>query len=206
VPEQPRRADGEDDDVGLNIFVFLLLAGVAYANLNEGIYGALIVLLLSLVSGVIALNFFGPIATFMIVRHLPWAGFGRYTEGIIFLLLYGGSLLGLRSLFDHMLTERVRFPVNVDRVGGVAIGLLTGIITVGAFIVACQMMPLNKQFMGYRKKQAILGIAPDATYLNVMRHLSARVLETSSDPAVHMPKPIDIRDYYYNRRDGRPED
>ena len=190
----------------VNIFAFLLLAGIAYANLNEGIYGALILLILSVVSGVIAMNFFGPIAMFLLLRHIPWAGFGPYAEGTIFLLLYGGSLLGLRTLFDLMLTERVRFPVNVDRVGSVAIGLLTGIITVGAFLFAAQTMPLNKQFLGYQKKRAVLGIAPDAVYLNAMRHLGARVLERSADPAAHVPKPIDIRDYYYDRRDGRAEE
>ena len=190
----------------INIFAFLLLAGVAYAHLGEGIYGSLIVLVLSVIAGVIAMNFYGPIAMFLIVRRLPWAGFGHYAEAILFLLLYGGSLLGLRALFDHMLTERVRFPVNVDRVGGVAIGLVIGIVTVGAFIFACQMMPLNKQFLGYSRKRAVLGFGPDAAYLNAMHHLSTRVLERSSDPQTHMPNPKDIRDHYWTQRSGRAED
>jgi len=192
--------------VVINIFAFLLLAGVAYANLGEGIYGALIVLVLSVIAGVIAMNFYGPIAMFLIVRHLPWAGFGRYAEAVLFLLLYGGSLLGLRALFDHVLTERVRFPANVDRVGGVAIGLVTGIVTVGAFIFACQMMPLNKQFLGYSRTRAVLGFGPDAAYLNAMHHISTRVLEHSSDPNAHMPRARDIRDALWDRRTGRAED
>ena len=190
----------------ISIFAFLMLAGVAYANLSEGIYGAVIVLVLSVVAGVVAMNFYGPAATFLIVRHLPWAGFGRYAEGIIFLLLYGGTLLGLRALFDHFLTERVRFPVNVDRVGAVAVGLLTGILTVGAFLFAAQLMPLNKQFLGYSRKRPVLGIAPDAVYLNLMRHISTRVLERSDSPRYHLPKPRDIRDALYQRRDGRAEE
>jgi len=192
--------------VFLNIFAFLLLAGIAYANLNEGIYGALIVLILSVISGIIAMNFFGPLAMLLIVNQVPWPEFGRYAEGIIFLLLYGGSLLGLRSLFDHFLTERVRFPTNVDRVGAVTIGVLTGIVTIGAFIFACQMMPLNKHFLGWHPRHATLGIGPDAAYLRTMRHLSAQVLEHSSDERTHMPDAREVRDYFYYRRDGKAEE
>jgi hypothetical protein len=179
----------------IDLFALLLIAGVAYAMLNEGIYGALIVLVLSVLAGVIALNFYGPVATALAASHVPFAAFDRYGQGVFFLLFYGGSLLGLRALFDHFLTEKVRFPVNIDRIGAAAIGLCTGVVTSGAFIFAAQMMPLNKDFLGYDRERAVLGIAPDGTFLNLMAHISRQVLERSGTD--HLPKPTDVRDCYY---------
>ena len=192
----------------IDLFALVLIGLVAYANMGEGIYGSLVVLTLSIIAGVIAFNFYEPIAVFLGDRHIPWADFDLYADGVLFLLLYGGSLLGLRALFDGFLTERIRFPVNIDRVGAIAIGTVVGIIAVGALLVACQMLPLNKDFLGYKKERAVLLVSPDATFLTLMHHLSVNVLEPIDGN--QMDKPHKYRDHYFRLRwplgDTAPEE
>lgn len=183
----------------IDIVAFLLIGLIAYATMGEGIFGAIIVLCLSVVCGAIALNFYEPITSFLGHRHIPFAAFDGYADAVVFLLLYGGSLLGLRALFDHFLTERVKFPQHVDRIGAIAIGVITGILTVGAFLVACQMMPLNKNFLGYKRERPVLGISPDATFLTLMHHLSTTVLDRPSYTS-RLAHPKEIRDHYFRLR------
>jgi len=182
----------------IDLFALVLIGLIAYANMGEGIYGALVVLVVTVIAGVIATNFYEPLAIFLGDRHIPWAAFDKYADGVLFLLIYAGCIWGLRALFDRWLTERVRFPVNVDRIGGIAIGAVVGVVAVGGLLVACQMMPLNKDFLGYKRTRAVLLVSPDATFLSLMHHLSVNVLEPIDQR--RMPKPVDYRDHYYRLR------
>ena len=149
-----------------------------------------------MIAGTIALNFCGPAAMF-VAEQIP--GIAAYVFGLMFVLIYGAALLLLRWGFDHFLTERVRFPINIDRVGAVAIGLFTGVLVAGAMSFAAQTMPFKADFLGYDREKTFLGIQPDATFLSIMHHTSTKVLD---GPGVHMRPPTDIRNDLWKDRGG----
>lgn len=130
------------------IFILLVLALVLAAAVWQGVQGmlsSLIMAVCTLLCATLAFTYFEPLAPLLQKAQLPLVLCQPFALMILFLV----PLLVIRLLLDTYLPGNVVPPVWVDRVGGGAAGLFTGLLLVGTLAVAVQMLPFSRSVLGY---------------------------------------------------------
>lgn len=134
----------------LMILMTLLILGITFFQIVQGLFSALIMAILTVLSAAIAFTFYELLAA-QLYAYQP-----AHADAIALLALFILPLLGLRWLYDYFLGGNVVFGVWADRIGGGVLGLITGIIAVGVLAVALQMLPLGRSILGYEPFDASL--------------------------------------------------
>ena len=152
-----------------------LVIGIAFFQVSQGLFSALIMALLSILCAAIAFNFYEPLAQWLLYERQP-----EYADAAALLALFFLSLLVLRILADRFLGANVVMDVWVDRVGGGIIGLVTGMVLVGVLTVALQMLPFGPSIFTYepydsalQRDQRLQPFRPDEFTLGLVNMLSA---------------------------------
>ena len=130
----------------LIVVAALLVLGIAYFQVVQGVFSALIMTVLSVLCALVAFNYYESLA-------LSLRGFGMasvYVHPVSLMAIFFVSLLVLRILFDKFFSENAVFGPWIDRIGGGALGIITGMILVGMFTIALQMMPWDASILGYK--------------------------------------------------------
>ena len=136
------------------IIAALLLLGIAFFQAVQGMFSAIIMAVLSVLCAAIALNFYEPLAAVLIAKG--WLG--GYAHGLVLLALFVIPLLVLREIFDRVIRRSVQMGVWPDRIGGGALGLLTGLVLVGMLMIVVALLPLGGSFISYRPYDAQLQV------------------------------------------------
>lgn len=158
----------------LILLVTLLVVAIAFYQVLQGLYSALIMLLLSIFSAMVAFNFYLPVSEYL------YEYMTGYTEPVCLVSIFVITLGVVRLLFDRFLGSNVVLGTWADRIGGGAFGLLTGMILVGVLTIGMQMLPFTETVLTYRpfdeylqRDQRLQPFRPDEFTLGLMKHLSA---------------------------------
>ncbi len=127
----------------LQIGSYILLLGIAFYQVTQGLFSALIMAICTIFSALVALNFYEPMADSFAV-HTP-----AIAEPASLLALFALCLWVLRLGFDLLLRNNVVFGMWGDRIGGGALGLVSGLVIVGMLMLALQMMPWGLSVLGF---------------------------------------------------------
>ncbi|MFP4106231.1 MAG: CvpA family protein [Phycisphaerae bacterium] len=131
------------------ILAFALVALIAFFQIVQGLFSAIIMMVCTLLSALMALAFYEELA--LQITWMP--GYERAMAlGGIFII----TLLVLRLIFDLTIRKNVVFGQWGDRIGGGIVGVVTGNIIVGLLLVAVQMLPFNATVMTYSPYNASL--------------------------------------------------
>ncbi len=128
----------------LIILATLLVLGIAFYQVVQGLFSALIMTILTILSVALAFNFYEPLAELFASR------LGIYAHPIVLLGMFAIPLYVLRETFDRLIKGNVVMGVWVDRIGGAVFGLLTGLLTVGMLTIVLQLLPFGGSMLGYR--------------------------------------------------------
>lgn len=160
------------------LIALAVVLGIAYSQVVQGLFSALIMTILSIVSAAFAFIYCEPLAE-LLYKTQP-----AYADGAALIVLFVLSLLGLRLLYDRFLSANVTLGVWADRIGGGVLGLITGMLLVGMLMIAAQMLPFGQTVLGYRpfddslqRDQSLMPFRPDQFTLGVMEGLSAGALK-----------------------------
>jgi hypothetical protein len=158
----------------------ILILAIAFYQVLQGLYSALIMTFLSIVSLTLAFNFYEPLAA-LLQKYIT-----VYAEPAALIALLVVPLAVLRVLFDRYLGRNVVAGVWTNRIGGGILGIVTGMVLVGVLAVAIQMLPYGASVLTYqpygddlRKAQGLAPFYPDDFVLGLARVLSAGPLRTS---------------------------
>lgn len=131
----------------LFLSVAVMLA-VGYAFLREGLLTSLTMLVNVFFAGLVAFNFFEPLADAL---EPMFAGsfLANYEDAVSLFGLFA-LVLGLLRLLAHNLanTELGLHPL-AQQVGSVCVGLLTGYLLAGFLACMAQTLPLDEKFLGF---------------------------------------------------------
>jgi hypothetical protein len=130
------------------ILVALLILGIAFFQVVQGLFSALITAILTVLCAAVALNYHESLAAYLFEA----SGYARdpslmYAASLIALFVI--PLLALRIIFDMTIRGNVVFGPWPDRIGGGVLGLVTGTVMAGILMIAMQMLPTGSGVFGY---------------------------------------------------------
>ena len=164
----------------VQIVVALLVLGIAFYQVVQGMFSALVMVILTVLSAAVAFNFYEPLAAGLLHARQP-----AYADGAALLGLFILTLLVLRIVSDRFLRGNVVAGVWADRVGGGVCGLITGMVLVGTLMIAAQMLPFGQSILGYRpfddslqRDQTLAPFYPDEFTIALVNSLSAGSLSS----------------------------
>ncbi len=128
----------------LQIAAIVFILAIAFFQVVQGIFSALVMTVLSVFAAIVAMNYYEPLAEVLVA---PQPG---HAHGAALIALFVLTLLPLRFAADYFLSGNVVFGVWADRIGGGVLGLLTGMICIGILTTAMQMLPFGSSILMYQ--------------------------------------------------------
>jgi hypothetical protein len=161
------------------LIVVVLLVGWCAAS--EGVWGAAFIVISVLLSGLLAMNLFEPLAGFLegISSNPRW---GYYCDIIALLGLFGLGVFALRAATDYLMPTYVQVHPLVYDVGRFGLGLVAGYLTMAILATALHTAPLPRSFAGFDpgpNHRLLFGIGPDRQWLAFTQYVSEKALARS---------------------------
>lgn len=158
----------------IDIILLIVLALVTWSVAAEGFWGGAIVFLSVVFAGLLAMNFFEPLAMILertVASSPPW----NLRWDVI-------ALIGLFSLFvflfrlagDRLLPVFVSIDARVYEVGRWAVAFMTGYATIAFLLCAVHTARLPREFIGFTpERNNLFGVvAPDRQWLGFTQYVS----------------------------------
>ena len=128
-----------------DLIVLGLVAGMTYALMSEGLWGACLMFFNALFAALITFNFYEPLAA-LIVTNASFAA--NFADSLSMMLLFIVSLLLLRLATEAIAPAMVRFPTPLYHLGRLVFGLGGSVITIAIILLALQASPVQKKLVG----------------------------------------------------------
>ncbi len=128
------------------IFVILLFAVVFFQS-TQGLFGAMIMMVLTLCCAAFAYGSFDWVAAEFLATY--WKP--DMAHAVSLAALFGVPLLITRLIFDKLVRRSCLLPAMIDKVGGGVCGLITGMVMVGVAGTVFQMAPLGETALGFSR-------------------------------------------------------
>jgi hypothetical protein len=162
------------------IILLILFFCIAF-TFNEGLWSACVLLINVLLAGILAVNFFEPLATWF-EKMMP--GFTYFWDFIALWLCFAIAIAVLRTLTSMLSKHRVRFKKPVDTAGGLFFAACIGWVMMQFTLFSFHLAPLGRNFLSFQKEpetKMIFGLAPDRTWMALMHGLSTGSLSRGED-------------------------
>ncbi len=159
----------------LSLLLIVIFIAVVATLYPEGMWGNAIMLINVVTAGLVATNYFEPLATWM----ESWGDwFASCTYLLDFLSLWAVfaiTLIVLRMLTDRICRVKVRFLGLANQIGSVVFACLVAMVMVCFTTFTLHTAPLAEEFMwgGFKSNEGkILSWAPDKWWITFSRYAS----------------------------------
>jgi len=125
----------------IDLIIVGLVAGVTYALTSEGLWGAALMFFNVLFGGMIAFNFYEPLARLIDSTGLNWG----FSDTLCMLGLFIVSVLLLRMTTETIAPAMVRFPIAIYHLGRFVFGVAGALVTVAIILLAFHAAPVHKR-------------------------------------------------------------
>ena len=151
----------------------LVVVGITvYCVSTEGLWGGVHTFLCVLLAGLIAMNFFEPLASFF--DGLAPA-YRSYMDIVALLGLFIGLTFALRMGSEYLTPVYIGLPSTLDQVGKWAFGAATGYLTMAILLTALHTAPFPREFLGFKpERNNFFGMAPDRQWLGFVQHMTEK--------------------------------
>jgi uncharacterized membrane protein required for colicin V production len=162
----------------------LILMGVGfYAGFREGVFTSFCMLVNAFLAGLVAFNFFEPIAAWLesVFRGSPLLG---YEDFLALATLFVVTFMLLRLVTNNLSNRLIDLPARPQQFGGGGVGLLAGYWIGGFFLCSLQTLPWHESFLDFEPRtESESGLRavwpPDRAWLSLMRFAGANCLAWS---------------------------
>jgi hypothetical protein len=172
----------------LGFFTVVITLIVAYVFYLEGAVTACAMFCNTVLAGLIAFNFWEPLAD-VVGPTLNGTFLAGFEDAFCLIALFAIPLGLLRLTTNSLTNKRVELPMAVQTVGGVLFGLATGYLTAGFLLCMLQTLPWHENFMHFDARydsgseQAVRRVMPpDRVWLALMYRAGAVPFCNEEDP------------------------
>jgi len=158
----------------------LIVVGLAYIVASEGAFGAGLTFLCVLFSGLLAMNFFEPLANLLGNQS---SGLDSYADLVALLGLFTLLTFLSRMATDHLAPTMINLDVRLYHAGRWLFGVLTGYVTMAILMTSLHTAPLPRTFLGFtpERKNLFNIMAPDRQWLGFTQHVSEKIFRRGRD-------------------------
>src|SRR5437588_406690 len=155
----------------LVFLTLVIMVGVAYAFLREGVLTAATMACNVFLAGLVAFAFWEPIAA-ELDPVLKGTFLRGYEDSFTLVLLFCATLAALRWVCNNLANSQPNYPPLLQQVGAAVFGLVTGYLVAGFLVCVLQTLPWHERFMGFKpevedaKLRRVL--PPDRVWLAMM--------------------------------------
>ncbi len=168
--------------MAIDIALLVVWGLVTWCVSGEGAFGAALNCLAIVTGGLIAMNYFEPLATFGQSYILTGSGWPFYWDTIALVGLFAASVTGLRFLFDYFTPLRFELVSLGEEIGRWFFGAFAGYATMAILLTALHTAPFPREFMGFtaERKNLFNLMAPDRQWLGFTQFVSESVFAQST--------------------------
>jgi hypothetical protein len=154
------------------IFAALILF-MTYVVSSEGAWGAALLFFNVVFAGMIAFNFYEPLAQLIDSTGIGWG----FSDTLSMMLIFCVSLLLLRMITETIAPAQVRFPAAVFHVTRLVFALGTVLVTFSIILLAFHAAPIHKQMFGYitYDRRPPFGLGLDHHWLGFFQHTTGDI-------------------------------
>ncbi len=154
------------------VMAFLILL-LTYALSSEGLWGAALMFFNVVFGGLIAFNFYEPLAKLIDSTGIGWG----FSDTLSLLSIFCVSVMLLRMTTETLAPAMVRFPVPVYHAGRVFFALATSLVTMSILVLAFHTAPVHKKIFGaidYKYKPPF-GMGLDHQWLGFFQYTTGMI-------------------------------
>jgi len=156
----------------IDIACLVVVGVVVWCVASEGLWGAAHTFLCVLLSGLLAMNYFEPVAGFL---DGMLGGFRNYSDIIALVGLFAAFVFGLRLGTEQLSPVYIQLPNMADQIGRWAFAGITGYLTMAVLLTALHTAPLPREFVGFKPERAnFFGMAPDRQWLGFTQYVTEK--------------------------------
>lgn len=191
----------------LGFLTVLIMLVVTYAFWREGLLTACCTFINVLLAGLVAFNFFEPLAA-ELDTMLKGSFLHGYEDCLVLVALFSVTLGVLRLVTNTLAYTDLDYPPLWLRGGGVLFGFLTGWLVSGFLLCALQTLPWHREFMGFKatveRDKPGSGLrrvlVPDRVWLALM-HRAGKPFAWEKHPTFDPHGNFELRYHRYRRYD-----
>ena len=179
------------------------IAAVGYAQYHCGLFNACAMLVKVILAGLIAFDFFEPMAD-SIDPTLHGTFLAGCEDMIALTTLFGVSLLLMRLATNYLCPEMIAEHGHLQHLGAGVVGMITGYFVAGFLICVFETLPLDERFLDFQPREpsepAYRPIyPPDRIWLVFMRHAGAMPFRWKDEPTFDEEGTFELRYRRYRR-------
>ena len=172
----------------LGLLTLVIMGIAAYAFWREGPLTAFVMACNVLLAGILAYNFFEPVAD-LLEPSFQGTFLAGTEDALALMLVFCPALMVLRWATNSLASTHMEYPPVLYRGGAVVFGLLAGYFVAGFLTCLLMTMPIQRDFLGYEPYVARDSsplrrwFPPDFVWLATMHRLSGGVLTAGEEDA-----------------------
>lgn len=155
-------------EMGMNCLIAAMVLGLTWALTSEGLWGSALMFFNVVFAGMIAFNFYEPLADLVDKTGIGWG----FSECLCLMLLFGVSIVALRLTTESLGPAMVRFPMPIYHAGRLIFGLAGACVTLAIILLAFETAPVHKKlFKAYNyDSKPPFGAGFDHQWLGFFQH------------------------------------
>lgn len=156
----------------IEIALLIVVGVVTWLVASEGVWGAAQTFLCTLIAGLIAMNFFEPLAG--AIRSFVGE---NYADVAALLGLFTAMVFALRMGTEQLALSYIQVIPILDTAGRWFFGAITGYLTMAILLTALHTAPLPREFLGFKpERNNFFNFAPDRQWLGFTQYVSEKPL------------------------------
>lgn len=163
----------------LVLFTLIVMAAGAYAFWRQGVLPAFAMFVNILLAGLVAFNFFEPIAE-QLDSMFTDSFLHGYEDSLSLIVLFCLTLLFLRWASNELIHTIIQYNPVLQQGGAVLFGVLAGYLVAGFLVCVAQTMPFDEHFLHFEARieaRSASGklrriLPPDRVWLALMHRAS----------------------------------
>ncbi len=166
-----------------------IMGAVAYASTREGLLTAICNLVNLMIAGLVAFNFFEPLAG-ELESPLKGTFLEGFEDGLALFIPFAVVLGVMRVVINNLANAEVELPALLQQIGSGLVALMTGYLAAGFLIVVFQTLPWDQKFLGFEytaDANVTRVMPPDHVWLALM-HRAGNATLAYSPPSTFDPE------------------